>query len=71
MSSWKRTFEGALWNSRLVVLFAVITSILAGMDLFVVVGLESLRVLVSLAQSASPSMAFDQKEALFRQAYYG
>ena len=68
MSSWKRTFESALWKSRLVVLFAVITSVLAGMDLFVVVGLESLRVLVSLAQAVNPSMALDQKEALFRQS---
>jgi uncharacterized membrane protein YqhA len=68
MSSWKRTFESALWKSRLVVLFAVITSVLAGMDLFVVVGVESLRVLVSLAQAVDPSMAFEQKEALFRQS---
>jgi uncharacterized membrane protein YqhA len=68
MSSWKRAFERALWNSRLVVLFAVLTSVLAGIDLFFVVGLESLRVLVSLAQCADPAMALDQKEWLMRQS---
>jgi len=68
MSWWKRTFENALWNSRWVVLLAVITSVLAGVDLFVVVGVESLRVLVNLAQSADPWMALDQKEGLLRQS---
>jgi len=68
MSFWKRTFESALWKSRFVVLFAVITSVLAGLDLFIVFGLESLRVLVSLAQSADPTMALDQKEGLVRQS---
>jgi uncharacterized membrane protein YqhA len=68
MSSWKKAFENVLWNSRLVVLFAVITSVLAGLDLFIVVGLESLRVLVSLAHSADPTMALDQREGLLRQS---
>ena len=62
MSFWKRTFEGALWKSRYVVLFAVVTSVLAGLDLFIVFGLESFRVLVTLAQSADPTLALDQKE---------
>jgi hypothetical protein len=52
----------------LVVLLAVTTSVLAGVDLFVVVGVESLRVLVNLAQSAEPRMALDQKEGLLRQS---
>jgi uncharacterized membrane protein YqhA len=68
MSSWKSRFENALWKSRYVVLFAVITSVLAGLDLFVVVGIESLGVLVSLAQSADPAMALGQREELFRQS---
>src|SRR6516162_4575338 len=68
MSFWKRTFERALWKSRFVVLFAVITSVLAGLDLFIVFGMESLRVLVSLAQSADPTLALDQKEGLVRQS---
>lgn len=63
MSSRKRAFE----NSRLVVLFAVITSVLAGLDLFFVVGLGSLRVFLSLAQLRRPAMALDQREGLLRQ----
>ena len=68
MSSWKRTFENALWNSRFAVLFIVIPTVLAGVLLFVVVGLESLHILTSLAQSADPTMALDQKEGLLRQS---
>jgi uncharacterized membrane protein YqhA len=68
MSFWKRTFESALWKSRFVVLFAVITSVLAGLDLFIVVGVESFRVLVILAQGVNPAMPLDQKEILFRQS---
>jgi uncharacterized membrane protein YqhA len=61
MSSWKKAFENVLWKSRLVVLFAVITSVLAGLDLFVVVGMESFRVLVSLAHSADPHAGLRSK----------
>jgi uncharacterized membrane protein YqhA len=68
MSSWKKAFENVLWKSRLVVLFAVITSVLAGLDLFVVVGMESFRVLVSLAHSADPMLASDQREGLLRES---
>ena len=37
----KSAFEKVLWNSRMVVLFAVITSVLAGIVLFCVIGIES------------------------------
>src|SRR6516165_7868957 len=68
MSSWKRSFEGVLWKSRFVVILAVITSVLAGLDLFFVVGLESFRVLVSLAHSADLSLAVDQRDRLLRES---
>jgi uncharacterized membrane protein YqhA len=64
----KRTFEKVLWNSRLVVLCAVITSVLAGMVLFFVIGVESVRVLWNMLQYADPTMALDQREALLRQS---
>src|SRR6516225_7779000 len=67
MSSWKKSFEGVLWKSRFVVILAVITSVLAGLDLFFVVGLESFRVLVSLAHSADLSLAVDQRDRLLRE----
>ncbi len=67
-NSWKRTFENALWNSRFIVLFAVITSVLAGLDLFFIIGLESFRVLLSLAHGADPSLDLGQREAVLRQS---
>ena len=63
----KRAFEKVLWNGRLVVLFAVITSVLAGMVLFCVIGIESLRVLLNILQYADPTMPLDQREAILRQ----
>ena len=65
---WKRGFETALWNSRLVVLFAVVTSVLAGLDLFFVIGLESFRVLLNLVRSADLAMVVDQREAILRES---
>ena len=67
MYSIKRAFEKVLWNSRFVVLFAVITSVLAGVVLFCVIGLESLRILASLIRYADPTMALEQREAILRQ----
>jgi uncharacterized membrane protein YqhA len=64
----KRALEKVLWNSRLVVLFAVITSVLAGMVLFCVIGVESLRVLWNMLHYADPTMAPDQREAILRQS---
>ena len=57
-----------MWKSRFVVILAVITSVLAGLDLFFVVGLESFRVLVSLAHSADLSLAVDQRDRLLRES---
>ena len=64
----KRAFEKVLWNSRMVVLFAVITSVLAGIVLFCIIGIESLRVLLNMLHSADPTMAPDQREAILRQS---
>jgi uncharacterized membrane protein YqhA len=63
----KSVFEKVLWNSRFVVLFAVITSVLAGVALFCVIGVESLRVLASLVRCADPTLALDQREVVLRQ----
>ena len=63
MYSLKSVFEKVLWNSRFVVLFAVITSVLAGVVLFCVIGLESLRVLASLVPYGDPTLALEQKRS--------
>ena len=64
----KSAFEKVLWNSRMVVLFAVITSVLAGIVLFCVIGIESLRVLLNMLHYADPTMAPDQREVILRQS---
>jgi uncharacterized membrane protein YqhA len=66
MSRWKSIFENVLWSSRLIVLLAVITSVLGGLDLFLVVGAESFRVVAHLIQSAAPGLPSDQREAILR-----
>jgi uncharacterized membrane protein YqhA len=52
----------------MVVLFAVITSVLAGIVLFCVIGIESLRVLLNMLHYADPTMAPDQREVILRQS---
>ena len=64
----KSAFEKVLWNSRMVVLFAVITSVLAGIVLFCVIGIESLRVLLNMLHYADPTIAPDQREVILRQS---
>jgi uncharacterized membrane protein YqhA len=68
MNSLKSFFEKVLWNSRFVVLFAVITSVLAGVVLFCVIGVESFRVLENMVHYADPTLAQDQREGILRQS---
>jgi uncharacterized membrane protein YqhA len=68
MSLLKTVFEKLLWNSRFVVLFAVISSVLAGVVLFCVIGVESFRVLANMLQYADPMVAADQRESILRQS---
>jgi uncharacterized membrane protein YqhA len=48
MTSLRRGFEALLWNSRLVVLLAVASSVLASLVLFCIVTLETARALVDV-----------------------
>ncbi len=68
MNWWKKGFEIALWNSRLVVVLAVITSVLAGVALFCIIGIESLRVLANVVHYLDPTMVLEQREALLRES---
>jgi uncharacterized membrane protein YqhA len=68
MNWLKAVFEKLLWNTRFVVLFAVISSVLAGVVLFCVIGVESFRVLANMLQYADPSVAADQRESILRQS---
>jgi uncharacterized membrane protein YqhA len=68
MYSLKTVLEKILWNSRFVVLFAVISSVLAGVVLFCVIGVESFRVLANILQYGDPMVPADQREMILRQS---
>jgi uncharacterized membrane protein YqhA len=68
MNRWKRGFEITVWNSRLIVVFAVIPSIAVGVVLFCINAIESLRVLPDLLRSIDLTMAADQREKLLKQS---
>lgn len=67
MSRWKKGFEIALWNSRLIVVLAVISSVVTGVVLFCIVATESFLVLIDLLHYLDPTMALDQRETLLKQ----
>jgi uncharacterized membrane protein YqhA len=64
----RRWFESALWSSRLVVLLAVITAVLAGVALFLLIGLQTFGVLVNMFHCIDPTMAVEQREAIMRES---
>ena len=68
MNRWKRGFEITLWNSRLIVVFAVVPSIAVGVVLFCINAIESVRVLPDLLRCIDLTLAADQREKLFKQS---
>lgn len=56
MNKVERIFEGAIWQSRLVVLSAVVASLLAGFAMFFVATVDAFYMLLHLADYASPAM---------------
>ncbi|MBK9131560.1 MAG: YqhA family protein [Gammaproteobacteria bacterium] len=56
MKRIERAFEGALWNSRYIVLLAVISSLLAGMAMFYMATVDAVYMLAHLAEYASPAL---------------
>jgi uncharacterized membrane protein YqhA len=68
MSWLKKAFEIVLWKSRLVVVLAVFPSIVAGVALFCIIGVESFRVLTDLVHYLDPTLALEQREALLKQS---
>lgn len=49
-------FEGALWNSRYIVLLAVVSSLLAGGAMFYMATVDALYMLAHLGEYASPAL---------------
>ena len=64
----RKWFETALWSSRLVVLFAVVTGVLAGVALFVAIGVQSFWVLATMFHCVDPTMAVEQRETIMRES---
>ena len=59
MKALERVFEGLLWNSRLIVLSAVVASILGALGLFYLASVDSYYMLSHLSGYASPDLDAD------------
>ncbi len=53
----ERIFEGLIWNSRLVVIFAVIASIAAALGMFYIATVDTVYMLVHLVHYADPTVS--------------
>src|SRR6516162_9425395 len=67
MNSLKRLFEALLWNSRLIVLLAVASSVLTGLELFILASVDSARALTSVFTALNPGMTSEVKQALLAE----
>lgn len=68
MTSLRRGFEALLWNSRLVVLLAVISSVLASLVLFCLVTLESAKAQKNLFVSLASGQVTGGKESALAES---
>jgi len=56
MKRIEHLFEGVLWNSRYIVLLAVVSSLLAGVAMFYMATVDAVYMLAHLAEYASPAL---------------
>jgi uncharacterized membrane protein YqhA len=68
MNPIRRRFEALLWNSRLIALLAVVSSVLTGLALFCLVTLESFRTLSLLLVSVFAGMPSPGKEGALAES---
>ena len=64
MNLLERLFEGALWRSRYVVLFAVISSMAAGFAIFYMATVDVVYLISHIFHYADPSLAADARKVL-------
>lgn len=64
MKQLEARFEGLLWNSRLVVLAAVIASLLSGFAMFYMATVDAVYMLIHLGGYASPGLDGAARQAL-------
>jgi uncharacterized membrane protein YqhA len=60
----KKLFEKLLWQSRMVVLFAVVSSLLVGLAMFYMATVDALYLLSHLLEYASPSLTSEARSDL-------
>ncbi|HID50390.1 MAG TPA: YqhA family protein [Chromatiales bacterium] len=61
MKRWQRHFEQLLWNSRLIVVIAVVASLLTGFGVFYVATVDAFYMLSHLAEYASPLLDVEMR----------
>jgi uncharacterized membrane protein YqhA len=60
----QRLFEGALWNSRFVVVLAVVASIAAGFTVFYIATVDVVYLIAHIVPYASPELTDEARKAL-------
>ncbi len=60
----ERMFENFLWNSRFVVLAAVVASLCSGLAMFYIATVDAIYMILHLGEYASPSLDLAQRNAL-------
>lgn len=63
-SKFESIFEGALWNSRLIVLAAVVTSLAASFAMFFIATVDAYFMIIHLGEYASPDLVGEARSAL-------
>ena len=64
MKRFEQYFETALWQSRLVVIFAVITSLLTALTMFYIASVDAFYMMSHLADYISPDLSQPQRNEL-------
>ncbi len=68
MKSLERNFEGLIWNSRLVVLFAVVASLVAALGMFYVATVDTVYMVAHLMHYADPAVSEEARKVMHNAA---
>ncbi|MGD9787855.1 MAG: YqhA family protein [Sulfuricellaceae bacterium] len=64
MKFLERIFEGALWNSRFVIIFAVVASMLAAFAIFYIATVDVVYLIGHVAHYADPGLSAEARKAI-------
>ena len=70
MNQLETWFEGFLWNSRLVVLAAVIASLCSGFAMFYMATVDAVYMLIHLGDYASPGLDAARTKGILARAAF-